>query len=113
MATLITLDQVKLQLRIVADDTSHDDDLTQLMDAAEAIDLDYIATSQAGRDAIATWTDSLTVPKQVQQAILYHVAWLDRYRGDDPTTTEELDPDTGLPRVVVALLRRVTDPVFA
>jgi hypothetical protein len=110
MATLITLDQAKYQLRIVAGDTSQDADITRLMDAAEAIVLDYIAKSQAGRDLILTWTDPATVPKHVQHAILYQVTELDQYRGDIPL---ERTAGADLSDVVIGLLRRVSDPVLA
>jgi len=110
MATLVTLDQAKFQLRIVAGDTSQDADITRLMDAAEGIILDYLAKSQAGRDAIATWTDATTVPKHVQHAILYQLVELDQYRGD---VLLERTAGQDLSDVVIGLLRRVTDPVLA
>lgn len=113
MAMLVTLDQVKQQLHIVLEDTSRDADLTRLMDAGEAIVLDYIAKSQAGRDAIATWLDPDTVPKHVQHAILYQIGELDSDRTGESATRAERDEDQDLSRVVIGLLRRITDPVLA
>ena len=110
MAKYITLAQAKLQLRIVDTDTSHDPDITRLMEAAEAIVVDYIGKSQAGRDALGLWTDATTVPKNVQHAILYQLTELDQFRGD---TTLERTADQDLSDVVIGLLRRITDPVLA
>src|SRR5262245_42528219 len=110
---LITLDQAKLQLRIVTTDTSQDTDLSRLMDAAQTIVINYIAKSQAGRDLMANWTSPTTVQKDVQHAILYQLCELDANRGDQGANGAERDEHQDLSRVVIGLLRRVTDPVLA
>jgi hypothetical protein len=111
--TLVTLTQVKAHLRITTPDGDPTDaDVLQKAGAAEAAILNYVNKSAIGRTNSAAWTDSTTVPLDVQHAILVKVQELDRFRGDDEKGPAVLE-GSELSPAITALLRRWTDPVFA
>jgi hypothetical protein len=111
-ATLITVAQAKAHLKRpdLADD---DPDLLQKMDAAEASILTYVRKEAYGRTVSADWLDPVTVPADVQHAILIQLRLFDRYRGDDDASSEPLeDDDVKMKRAITALLACYASPVI-
>jgi hypothetical protein len=109
VSTLVTVAEAKTHLRLAPDDTSLDADLTQKLNAAEAIVLDVLNLTPDMRTMTAAW-DAATVPLPVKQAILLEVGELWRFRGDDTEVPERWTPDTGaidLAPAILGLLRRV------
>ena len=81
---IVTVDQLKVHLRLTGT-TEHDDDLTMKLEEAHALVLDYVRRP-ADADFTATmldWTED-TAPKAIRAAIFRQAADLFRFRGDDP-----------------------------
>ncbi len=110
MTMLVTLDQAKLHLRMDADDTFEDSDVTLKILAASAAVLDYLDAAQfdfldTSGELLEDSSGPLTVPYKVQAATLLLVG--DLYKNREPTADDVVDPKFGygyLPRAVVALL---------
>ena len=77
MATFLTLDEAKQELRIT--DTAHDADVQAKLDEAEAAIIGYLAAQFD-----AAWTAE-TVPKEVRIAIKLKLNELYDYGRGDPT----------------------------
>ena len=78
---IISLDTAKAHLRIAsASGDTEDDDIQRKLEMAEFIVLDYLETEDGSPPA---WTDETDTPKVVQAAMLYTLAELYRFRGDD------------------------------
>lgn len=107
---LLTLTQAKRHLRIETETTDplseEDEDLTLKLAQAEAVILDYLAVP------VDTWTAE-TVPLFVQAALLYQVAELWRFRGDDVERDGVSHEPGQLSRFVMNVLRRSRDPALA
>jgi hypothetical protein len=115
--TLVTLQQAKDHLRLTTPEGHPTDgDLTLKVNAAEGAILNWLQKSAAGVTASAPWVDPDSTPPNVQAAVLLLVAEFWRFRGDDvggALYSQARDPGEDLPRVVIGLLRRYTDPVLA
>lgn len=102
MATLVSLNEAKLQLRVTWDDEDTYIDL--LTEMAEAAILDYIKRDFG-------WT-AVTVPKVVKLSILLLVAsYYDPYRDGD-----NFDNEVAMgyfPPAVTSLLHRIRKPAYA
>lgn len=94
-----------------APDSEADRDLEQKRLAAEAIVLAQINASLYWRTVTPLW-DDLTVPREVQAAILLELGdlWVTRGDGNDPKDDRPRDPAYGLLVPVVALLKFYLDP---
>jgi Phage gp6-like head-tail connector protein len=99
MATVITVAQAKVHLRIT--DTDHDADIGVKVDQADGIIRNYLKAQDD-----PTWTDT-TAPKAVQAAALLMVGHLFEHRGDD------MAPDESLWKAIERLLIRYRDPALA
>lgn len=112
--SLVTLDQAQRHLLVTNNDQLID--LESKLEQAEAIVLDYIArpSDATWTATVAGWTE-LTVPLQVQAAILRVCANLHRFRGDDSVKDKDwsAERDGFLSPDVTSLLRRYRDPVLA
>jgi len=110
MTLLVTVDQVKMHLRLSLDDCFEDDHLTLLTLAASAAVLDYLDQAQydfldTSGELLEDSSGPLSVPYQVQAATLLLVG--DMYKSREPTASDAVDPKFGygyLPRAVIALL---------
>ena len=96
---LVTLANAKIHLRIT--DTDHDADITLKLAQAELVITGYLKSQ-----ADPTWTD-VTVPADVQAAILLMLTHLYEHRGD------EMKPDEDLWNAIARLLMRRRDPALA
>lgn len=107
-ASLVTLAEAEAHLRSVP--VADLADVQLKLNAATAIILDYIGSTEHWRTIAAAWTDE-TVPGYVHSAILLQLEYLFVYRGsnidDRRTDVNELAPG------VASLLRRTRDPVVA
>lgn len=117
MSTFVTLDEAKTHLRLPLTDATQDADLTQKLDAAEAIILDFLNLTPTMRDTTAAW-DATTVPRPVKHAILLEFGELWLSRGDDPDapprwTPTEAEGGIDLAPAIIGLLRRVQPKVIA
>lgn len=103
MATLVTLDQAKQQIRVTWDD--EDTSIQLLLDAAEASVLDYIKQDYG-------WT-ALTCPPFVKLAILVVLStYYDPYRDGDDFDNDKIAYGY-LPPAATALLHRLKKPALA
>jgi hypothetical protein len=109
-ATLVTLAQAKVQLRIPAADTDSDADVQAHLDHAEAAILDYLNATAWWRAVTVVWTAG-TVPGQVTAAILLLTGHLYAHRGDDFETSTSAD--LAVWQAIERLLARTRDPVLA
>jgi hypothetical protein len=109
MATLITLDVAKAQLRIT--DAVHDADIQRKADQASAIVVDYLKSGRTRwtNDPIDAWTPA-TVDPVVQSAILDVLSNLYEHRGDDWGVNQ---PDEELWNGIRRRLARMRDPALA
>lgn len=115
MASLVTLDQAKLQLRISLTDTNYDDDIEMKMEEATAIVLDYLKQSptESGWESGSPGSPGGGSPSDdqaftvVQSAVLLVLGHLWTHRGDEPDPTGPITP------AVVSLLMRRRDPALA
>lgn len=86
MASLISLDQAKLQCRLPIESTEYDEDLSLKVESATALVLDYLNRSEddwlIGSPAASPADTELPL---VQAAILEVLANLWRHRGDEGT----------------------------
>ena len=74
MERLITLAQAKAHLGITTPDGHVDDPMLQLKaDAAQLFVLNYVGRTATGIALVATWTDPVETPADVQHAALDHV----------------------------------------
>lgn len=111
---LVTLEQAKADQRLTS--TEEDNSLQMKLDQAHALVLDWVGQrrsdegSPSWADTVASWT-TMTVPPQVQAAILVMFGVLVRFRGDDLPTDSWMDGD--LPPIVKAYLSRLRDPALA
>jgi hypothetical protein len=103
-APLVTLDMLKVH---VHNASLTDADLQQKLDAAQAEILAMLADA-----ADPTWTD-LTVPKPVQQAILYLAGHYNVDRGDDPAGTQSGTSDAQVRAALMNMLAFHRDPTLA
>jgi hypothetical protein len=113
MSNLVSLDEAKVRCRIATTTQAEDDDLQEMIDAAEELVLDFVDqrvgdTSAAWSATVAGW-DEDSVPRRVRAAILITVVDSWRHRGDD-----EEAPTTGaMPARAIAMLERLRDPAIA
>jgi hypothetical protein len=109
----LALDTAKqhLKIPIVASDPG-DPDLTAKLAAAEATIYNYVSRTEAGRTHLSDWVTAGAPPAFVTAAILLQLGELWRFRGDDLETPPR-DEFQDLSPTIVALLRRVCDPVLA
>jgi hypothetical protein len=107
VATLITLDQAKTQIRVPLASTEYDDDLTLKVEHATSIVLDYLNRSEddwiIGSPAASPADTEFPI---VQAAILEVLSNLWRHRGDDGTQ------DGPLTARVVNMLRGLRLPAL-
>lgn len=111
---LVTLAQAHTHLRLpftlnVSPVDPRQADLELKAEQAEGIILDYCNTTQHWRDITPGWDvgSPITVPRQVQAAVLLMLTHLWEHRGDD------LAPDENLWAAIGRLLARTRDPVVA
>jgi len=104
MATLVTMAQAKLQLRIPTDES--DADISMKLDQAEAIVINKCNSTAWWRAVTPTWT-AATVPRGVHAAILIVLTHLYEHRGDDMGMDEKLWE--AVDRLIVAF----RDPVIS
>lgn len=106
---VITLQQAKDHLNISTPITSPldqvDRDITLKMAQAESIIIDYLKSDDG-------W-DETTVPPLVQAAVLYRLAILWRFRGDDGESQASDYADGQLTPFETNILRRWRDPALA
>jgi hypothetical protein len=107
VASLISLDQAKIQLRLPIASTEYDDDLSLKVESATAIVVDYLNRSEddwiVGSPAASPADYELPI---VQAAILEVLANLWRHRGDEGTQ------DGPLTARVVNMLRGLRIPAI-
>ena len=103
MATVVTLAEAKVQLRIL--DTWHDLEVQAAVDDADAIIRGYL--KDRNDDA---WTDT-TAPREVKRSVLLMTAHLYEHRGDE--FGPDQDNDDRVWNAIANLLRRLRDPAVA
>jgi len=115
--SLVTIAQAKAHLKLDIPTTPTPDptdaDLLLKLAAAEAMVLHYCNVDLGSP---FPWTDETDTPMEVQSAILYQLAELYRFRGDDPGTimsTPSREPGHALSPIVEGLLFAYHDPVLA
>lgn len=112
---VISLARAKRHLRL-GDSLEQDREVLEVLAAAEALVLDYVAqrrtddTSPYWVTTVAGW-DEMTVPPAIAAAVLLQLGELWRFRGDDETTPAR--QHGFLSPMVVALLHRYRDPALA
>lgn len=105
---LVTLASAKAQLLIDSSD-ARDEDIRSKIEIAEALVLTYIKSTLGSP---ADWADEDAVPKVVKGAILYQVAELHRFRGDDEAGPQR-NPYRMLSPMVEGMLSHYRDPTLA
>ncbi len=109
MASLVTVEDARIQLRWTHNDMSlRLGELETLIEQASEIVLAHCGTTDYWRAITPTW-DETTVPATVKTAVLKQVAYLNQYRGDEPKGSQE---DDGLAPGVRSLLWFTRDPVI-
>ena len=112
---VITVARAKRHLRL-GDSLEQDREVVEVLAAAEAVVLDYVAqrrtddASPYWATTVAAW-DETTVPPAIAAAVLLQLGELWRFRGDDETMPAR---EHGyLSPMVLALLHRYRDPALA
>ena len=104
MSVYVTLEEAKDQIRITTE--IEDSAIQAMLDASEAIILDYLKA-----DDPPTFTDRQT--EILKAVVKLQCAELYRFRGDSPGWEGQPVSDGQLSPVITNLLRRMRDPALA